>query len=550
MKTLIRTTLLASACAMALGGCASTASRRVHADYRSTSDAAEARAEAGRTVTTTSNSFQVDGGFYVEKTPIAVAAVDKSHDLPDYFRNKKQDLDIKTPTPLTEVTARISRSASIPVTVAQDVLDNNANLVGQVLKSGAAGASGGGGSAGSAGNAQPILVDEVIYHNGTLAGLLDDVTGKLGLSWRWNGTGVEIYRYETKQFHLDSLAGIATLKAKIDTASSTLSTGGSGTQSSSATNATTGQSTEVNSTSDIWGEVTTSVQGMLSPNGRMSVAPISATITVRDTPTVLRQVEAQVSQLNRIYNKQVALNVEVYSVERSDNDNYGVDFNLAFANAAHHIGLGYSTIGNNGTPSQPLGNAAVISATGGPFAGSSLTLSALTAVGKTNLVTSGQAISLNGQSVPLNVSREQAYLQSQTTTLSGGTGSGLASTQLTPGLVTEGFSMNFTPLVTDGGDVLMRYTVDLSTIEGITTYTTPDGSASIQLPQRSVRNFMQNVRVHSGETLVLTGFQQNSGNEKEQGTGSSRNWVLGGGRQATALNRTIVVVVTPYILGR
>lgn len=542
----IKTILAVSAVAL-MAGCTSTATVRTHADFNKTTTAAESRAEIGRTLQTPSSSFSVDSGFYVESNPISVESVDTAHDLPAFFKTKSQSLDIRTPTPITEVTARITRATGLTVSIAQDVLDNDAGKLGQVLKPGGSGAAGGGGSAQ---NAQPIMIDSIMYNNGNLAGLMDDLTAKLGLSWRWNGTGIEIYRYETKLFHLDALAGVAKLSAKIDTASSTLSSGGGGSKASSNSTATTGQTTSVDNTSDIWNEVTTTIQGMLSPNGRLSISPSSATITVRDTPNILSQVGAQIAQLNRIYNKQVALNVEVYSVERSDTDNYGADWNVAFGKAAKSVGLNYSTLGNNGTIGSPLGNAAVISVAHGPFSGSSLTLSALSALGKTSLVTSGQAISLNGQSVPFNVSREQAYLQSQTTTLSGGTGSGLASTQLTPGLVTEGFSMNFTPLIMDNGDVLMRYTIDLSTIDGIATYTTPDGSASIQLPTRSVRNFMQNVRVHSGETLVLTGFQQNSGSEKEQGVGSAGMWALGGGRQATALNRTLVIVVTPYILGK
>lgn len=548
----IRSLFAISAFAFVLGlsGCTSVATKRVNSDYNSAVKIAQSRAISGRTMIAPSSAFTVENGFYIDKKPIAVTLIDTSHELPPLFKDKSETLDIQTPTPLTDIAARITRSTGLTVSIAQDVLDNDAGKLGQVVKSGATGAGAGGSSSGS-NNSQPIMVDEIIYHNGNLAGLMDNLTAKLGLSWRWNGTGIEIFRYETKTYSLDALAGISSLNAKINTASSTLgSGGGGGTTSSSNTSATTGQNTDVHNTSDIWSEVTATIQGMLSPNGRVIVTPTSATITVRDTPQVLRQVGVEIAQLNRIYNKQVALDVEVYSVQRSDTSNAGFDWNLAFANAAHKVGLNYTTTGNNGTAGSPLGNAFKISATGGPFQGSSLTLAALSALGKTTLVTSGQAISLNGQSVPLNVSREQAYLQSQTTTLSGGTSSGLASTQLTPGLVTEGFSMNFTPLVTSSGDVLMRYTIDLSTIDGITTYTTPDGSASIQLPEREVRNFMQNVRVHSGETLVLTGFQQNSGSDKEQGVGKSNMWALGGGRQATALNKTLVVVVTPYILGR
>lgn len=186
-----------------------------------------------------------------------------------------------------------------------------------------------------------------------------------------------------------------------------------------------------------------------------------------------------------------------------------------------------------------------VSGSGGSLQSANAAIQALSTLGKTSLVTSGSVISLNGQTVPLNVSREVAYLQSSSTTVSGD--SGVSSSTLTPGLVTEGFAMNFTPRVTDGNNIIMRYTVDLSSIEKITDFSTPDGTSTIQLPQRLVRNFMQNVSVRSGETLVLTGFQQVGGTDTSSGTGASWAWFLGGSKKANSTNRTIVIVVTPFV---
>lgn len=533
--------------ALSLGGCTTATSVRADHDYQTATKIAQQHADAGRTYVPDNggSSFSVSNGFYVPSKPIAVMPLSEAHSLPAELDAKPASLKILTPTSLTAITAILTRETGVTVSIDQDVLSNDAGKLGQVIKSGGAGAGGGNNS----GQQSPIIINKIIYSDGNLSGLLDNLTAKVNLYWRWNGTGIEIFRYETKTFNLDALAGVSKLSSKINTASSTLSQGGGGgTQASSNTNNTTGQTIDNTNTTDVWSDVTATIQGMLSPNGRVIVSPTSGTLTVRDTPPVLSQIALEIRRLNAIYSKQVALNIEVYSVDRSNESSSNINWNIAFANAAHHVGL---NLNSAPTPAGwASGNAFSLGVNGGPFSGSKLILQALNQLGTTTLVTSGQAISLNGQSVPLNVSHEQAYLQSQTTTIGGGISGGLAATQLNPGLVTSGFSMNFTPLVTQNNDVLMRYSIDLSTINGIATYTAPDGSASIQLPQRTVRNFMQNVMVHSGETLVLTGFQQNNGSDNQQGMGKNGGfWLLGGGRDAKVESQTIVIVVTPYILG-
>lgn len=566
MKRTVAAILMAAMGASALSGCMTTASRHVREDYKTTSELAVDKANQGARTVQSSSVFIRDNGFYVDKTPIAVTPVDPAQQLPSMFM-KTATMNIQTPTTLTEVAARVSKLVGSPVSIAPDVLDGSGGL-GQVVgnpgsSAGSSAAASGSGSSPSvappaipvptglsSGNTNdktppPVMVSDVYYKDGNLAGLLDTITGKLNLSWRWTGQRVEIYRYETRVYHLNALAGVAKMSAELNTTASTTSTssGGSSTQSSSNQTGTSGQNTSINSTSSIWEEVGSTLQSMLSAKGTMSMAPSAGIITVKDTPTVLRQIEAQVRELNKIYSKQVLLNVEVYSVENQDGDNYSINWNSLLSSAAGKWGLAYSAVTGTNTSTSANGtNTFTVTSPGG---GTKAIVNALSTVGKTSLVTSGTVISLNGQTVPLNVSREEAYLQSYATTLAGTSGN--PTTTLTPGVVTEGFSMNFTPRITEGNNIMMRYTVDLSSIDSITTFTAPDNTSVIQLPQRSVRNFMQNVNVKSGQTLVLTGFQQVQAQDSSSGLGNAQAWVLGGAKAATALNRTIVILVTPYI---
>lgn len=504
--------LLATAIMMSLSSCAT--SRAVDVGQQNGKTVVNERMDAARTVQRTSSSFVVDNSFHAARTPLESTGNVRRTPLPTTFQ-KAADLNRLQPVSISELASHITKVSGYRVVISPDVVADGTSSLPEIM------------------------------YSGSLAGLLDNATGSMNLSWRWNNERIEIFRYETKMFKINALAGTTDVNTTLDTTStSSVATSGSGGGGQQGNEGSSGQRTTIASNFDLWTDVTNVLKGILSDKGTLTIASSAGTISVRDTPMVLSQVEAQVREFNRIYSRQVKLNVEVYAVENSASDNYGTDFQLAWGQAAGKYGISYTNNGTGSTGSGP-GLSAVINT--GPFAGSRAIVQALTSIGNTTLLTSGSVSSLNGQSVPLNVSTEQAYLQSYSTTLTSGN-SGNSTTTLTPGVVTGGFSMHFTPHVLEDSKVMLRYSIDLSSVDKIETFSAPDGNSAIQLPTRSVRNFMQNVNVKSGQTLVLTGFQQTSDTTNNSGPFSSKAWFLGGKKNATKSTKTIVIVVTPYIV--
>lgn len=542
------------------GGCATT--REASTIQKTSAPLVEDRFRGIATPQQTSSTFKVDNGFYAARTPITTTPVNARVQLPESFF-KNANMNIQTPTSLMEITARIARLSGYQVFVDQDVSE---------------GSSGNSSPAQVQASAPPVsdpslpptglpplptsapsfaatpmavgndlVLNEVIF-NGNLTGLLDAVTSKLNLSWRWTGDRVEIYRYETKMFRLNVLPGQTDVSSNLDTTSSSLSSQGGGGSSGGGSGggeggvkSTSGSTTSMSSSMEIWKEVEDAIKGVLSDKGKMSMTPSAGLVTVRDTPGVLRQVEAQISEFNRIYSRQITMNVEVYAIERNSSDNASINWNIAWANSG--VAATETTQSFAGSP-----GAFTIGVNGGPFSGSKLVAMVLSKLGKTTLLTSVPVTTLNGQTVPVNVSRDRAYVASVSSTVNGSdTGGGTTST-ITPGVVSEGFSMNVMPRILEDNNVVIRYAVDLATIEGITTFTSPDGRAAVQLPQRAVRNFLQNVKVKSGQTMVLTGFQQVTGTQNSSGPGSPSAWFLGGDKNADVGTRTLVIVITPYVL--
>lgn len=560
--TLIRTSLLGMLLMAALSGC-STMGHEKQMTSRIADDAFD-RQEAISNPVEPRRSFVVKDGFYAARKPLVTVPVNDHAQLPPVF-SKDASMNDQGAITLSEIASRITARLGYVVAIDQDLIDEgNSTQAGAapaavpVATEAAAGLPPlPGTEADPAGAGLPFTGPALVpasstaaltlpnfIFSGNLTGLLDTLTGKLNLSWRWTGDRIEIFRHEVRMFRLDALAGNLTNNGNINTNSSAGgSSGGSGGASSGVTSTgTSGQTTSFTNDMSVWKDVEAAIKGVLSKGGSLTMSSSAGLVTVRDTPAILRQVESMMGEFNRLYGRQVTLQVEVYAVEKTANQEAGVDWNLVY-NKASEFGATVNALGALGGNSAGGGQTFSLSQASGRWSGSSVLFQALSGQGRTSLLNSSTVTTMNGQTAPVNIAREQAYVQSSSTTLGNSTTGGQTTT-LTPGLVTDGIAMNFTPRILENNDVLLRYAIDMSTIEDITNFVTPDGTSAIQLPRRAVRNFLQNVTLHSGDALVLTGFQQ------LQGTQSGVGSLLGGSRKASTVARTVVIVVTPYVIER
>lgn len=382
------------------------------------------------------------------------------------------------------------------------------------------------------------VVSNLIY-DGPLSGFLDLLSSKMQLSWKYENSQVILYKYETQVFNVKALAGTGTITNGVG--GSSQSSGGG--QQNAGTTTQARNQTAVTIESNLWKGIEDSVRIMLSPFGKNNfyASPDLGTITISDEPSRLDRVGTYLNELNKDLSKQVALHISIYNVEIEDKDTVGVDWNAVWRSASNGFNFGGLSLG-----ADTLQRAGV-SILNGPWTDSSFVIGALNKVGKTSLITSGKILTMNRQAAPLQIIDETNYLAQITTTISG---DGLAQTSLEPGTVTSGFTTTVTPKIEDDGDVLLQFAGSLSNLKEITRFDVggAGNSQSIQLPQKSVRDFLQRVKLRSGETLVLTGFEQESNNSKDEGVGNSKNLLLGGKQFASGKRLSVVIFVTPYII--
>jgi len=381
------------------------------------------------------------------------------------------------------------------------------------------------------------------YANGTFKGLLDTIAARFGVYWKYTNGSIQFYHTDSRTFQINAVPGDSSFSATVTSSATstggvtTGASGGGGAGSGGGLSANNNQNTSVASQLSVYSNIEKSILTMLSPYGKTVASPATGSITVVDTPDSLDRIAQFVDNENKALARQVVINVTVLAVTLTNNDEYGINWDLVYTGLRNRFGV-QNTF--NAASGGSAFSAGILSTSSSSFAGSTLIINALSEQGKVRRHTSASVVTLNNQPVPLQVSRQTTYLQSSQTTISPQVG---ATTTLTPGTVNSGFNMSILPHMLDNGKVLLQFSTDISALRAIRTVSS--NSSSIETPEIDTRNFLQRVAMKSNETLIISGFEQTDENLDRRGIGNPSNVALGGGYKASTNKEIIVILITP-----
>jgi type II secretory pathway component HofQ len=69
----------------------------------------------------------------------------------------------------------------------------------------------------------------------------------------------------------------------------------------------------------------------------------------------------------------------------------------------------------------------------------------------------------------------------------------------------------------------------------------------MEAPDVDTRSLQQRVWMKPGQTLIMSGFEQNVDNSNRQGLGSPNNILFGGALSGAKTKQSFVITVTPYV---
>lgn len=379
-----------------------------------------------------------------------------------------------------------------------------------------------------------------LFWQGELGGMLDNVTTRLGLSSRYENGRITIFYLDTRTFpvlFMDSKASFGSKTVSGTTSSMGSSSGSSGSGLSGDAN--TSQSTEMEIKSSLYEDVSDTIKSMLTPDtGRMNLS--AGVLTVTDTPRVLEQIGRYIDDRNKELNRQVVLNVQVYSVEKKTQDQLGIDWKAVFNSGSVGTSL---TNGFTGTASDALNGG--ISILDGKGKGTKAFINALSEQANVSVMTEASSMTTNLSAVPIQIAMQQDYASNVTTENTANVGS---SSSITKSTITTGFNMTVLPfLMPQSSHMQLQFAINMSDDPTMRTFTSEN--TSVELMKTRLKTFTQRVIMQSGQTLVLSGYQSLNNKASRQGVGNFRFFGLGGGAQSEKNRTMLVILITPVILG-
>lgn len=365
----------------------------------------------------------------------------------------------------------------------------------------------------------------IISYSGSLSGLLNLASSFYGVNWRYDGASIVISRYVTRTFVMDALPGTISVQAPSST-------------SSGGTAATSAEVTPLATASiDIWEDIRKTVSSIVGTNGTVDISQSSGTVVVSTTNDRMERVSRFLSEENKRLGRQVAISIELYSVEVDDSTNYGLDLTAALSSIS-----GLPTVNIAGATTGLTDPAAITVDLVDPteLAGTTGIIQALSTLGRTTRVAQIPITTLNNRPATQKISTDTAYVSSVSSTSSGVDN---VSTEAETDTITTGLAVSVLPRIMSDGRILLQYALAQGDLLNIESF--PIGDNNVQLPETQGISFSQQVMMKNGSTLVLAGLDQSSVGNNARGVGRPLTWLLGGSTASTNRRNLIVIAITP-----
>ncbi|PKC36302.1 conjugal transfer protein [Pantoea ananatis 15320] len=571
MKPFIRLMLVAVLC-VASSGCAF---KRINDVDRSASDTGDIASSLLKQATENRPVVQFSNSQFVNPVPLPVAKYDAPQEIVNcqmpYLTKSPQDIwqfsqDIATnchlrtrvtPDAVSVLSSQDEKSGSSTQRLAQvpSPVMTGADGMRPLDSFGSGGAERMSAQAPSGSGSRKF---SGVNYSGKLGGLLDIVTARLGISWKYENGMVTFFYLQTARFDIEPTDAKYTLTGSVvsgvsNNSSSDGSGGGGGGSGNSG--GVTGQSgtnlkSDVTMGNNLYADLKSTAESMLTPGvGRLDMNKTTGTVVVTDVPEVVKRVGDYLTTENTALSRQVNLKVVIYSVSSDVSDNVGINWNVIYKTLAGKYGI------NLAGPANPVGDAGTLSfsvldtATGAArqFAGSQFLLDALSKQAKVGDVRTIPLMTTNMASASVVVGRQITYLKSVSTTAIASGSSTVPTQTLTPGSVTTGTNITIFPKILSDDRMMLNMFLNISSLVRLRDITSGNSGDKLEAPDIDSRSVPQRVWLKPGQTVVISGLEQNVDNASKEGQFSPDNLALGGNRSGEKTRQSFVITVTPFI---
>jgi MSHA biogenesis protein MshL len=326
----------------------------------------------------------------------------------------------------------------------------------------------------------------------TLRQALEMILQPHGYDYSVQGNLIRVFRrrLETRRFDLNYVITRRTGSRTLSASNAITPSGAPGMTPGPPANGQ-GSSADVTDTDagDIFGDLSTGVQTLLSPEGRFNMDKKAALLQATDFPDRLDQIQLYLDAVQNRATRQVQISAMVIEVVLNDEFAAGLNWPLLIERAGDSVSLTQNVPPTAG-PTMTVGLNIK------DFAG---LLRALASQGTVNVMARPMVNALNNEPAIMRVGTQDVFFK--TTTQTDVATGRILQTTVEPQAITEGVVVSVTPQIASDGMINMSIAPSLTERTGHATSRFGD-----TVPILSVREANTLVRVHDSETIVIAGL--------------------------------------------
>lgn len=303
------------------------------------------------------------------------------------------------------------------------------------------------------------------------------------------------------------------------------------------------------STANLWDEVKTTLDGLLSPQGKYSLNPLAGIVVVTDFPSRLDRMAAYFEAVETSVRRQVLIQAEILEIILTDDFEYGIDF--AWLQKKGKFAGTNPGLKDGGPPksifSQLLNPRSGVFNIGLADATVAAVLDLLQTEGKVRILSRPSVSTLNSQKAIIKVATDDVFFETNTVL----TVQGLAQTNVTSRDVTLGVVLSVTPQIASDGYIIMD--VHPTVTDSSLTRTFQAGTVTASRPVVDVRETNTVLRVKDGESIVIAGLVKTKTDKQVRAVPFLSKIPLIGvlfqQLKESSQNTELVIKITPRIVG-
>lgn len=370
-----------------------------------------------------------------------------------------------------------------------------------------------------------------------LASTLDSIAIRLGVYWKYQEDigAIVFYRTETRTFEIRGA------ESKPSSEMSFELTGGVNPDSSTGLESKSKSSLKADETDSPMTRIINRVEQFMTRSGRIA-SGAGGLLVVTDTKSALDNIGDFIKRENTMRTRRIDMVFEEITIEKSSSSQSGMNWNLLFNTDSSSVNVnGLNSLLEQEGAALSLG-AAVGS---GPWKGSSVSVQALSKVGKIVDQKMNSFSSFNGKSAASGRPEKQTYINKLEQTQSNSDAS-KPTVSVTQAEEISGRIITVLPNAYSDGDISLEIKYDNTPTPFIEKQVLPDGSY-VQSPRSVSDVSFSSVTARPGQPVVVFATTSNNSTSNERRTDRNAPVFFGGSDVADKTERVTVFVLTAMV---